>query len=198
MGKYTDFLSQTPQERTKSAVTALSEMTSIPVTFPWQSPPPLLELWIASNSLWITYHSNCSINACLYGCHMCKKVRVSSTGTQTCAVCITTLTLTYKKRSEQRQKSFISLRCLRKDPPLFRAVFWHCPVAPSCLLLLLGNQEILAFSQKSYAGQPGFPRFRAPGSLEFLFSQSTTLTLLVWVFGFDLVWVRIFFSPHLW
>ena len=117
MGKYTDFLSQTPQERTKSAVTALSEMTSIPVTFPWYSPPPLLELWIASNSLWITYHSNCSINACLYGCHMCKKVGVSSTGTQTCAVCITTLTLTYKKRSEQRQKSFISLPCLRKDPP---------------------------------------------------------------------------------
>ena len=72
---------------------------------------------MASNSLWIIYHSNCSINACLYGCHMRKNVRVSSTGTQTCAVCITTLTLTYKKRSEQRQKSFISLPCLRKDPP---------------------------------------------------------------------------------
>ena len=49
-------------------------------------------------------------------------------------------------------------------------------VAPGAQLLLPGNQKILVFSQKSYAGHPGFQGFITLGRLQFFFEHGLEYT----------------------
>ena len=128
---------------------------------------------------------------------MCKKVGVSSTGTQTCAVCITTLTLTYKKRSEQRQKSFISLPCLRKDPPYSGLCSGTVQWPLAVYFYYWATRKSWLFHRNPMLGSLDFPGSEHLVPLNFFFLRAQPwhfwfgFLVLIW-FGWE------FFSPHLW
>ena len=78
----------------------------------------------------------------------------------------------YWKSKDCAQIAVPSQPC-SQDPLLQRG--W-CLVTAGASLLLLGNQEILDFSQNSSCWGPGYHKFRVPDSLQLFLEHSLALT----------------------